>query len=120
MDTTLGPLELREHRAYWRGTQVDLSLTEFAVARYLARRAGSDVSYWDIYATVRAMGFAAGRGTYGCNSVRSCIKRIRKKFRDVDAAFDQIENYESFGYRWRKVETPVFCEVVGHIQGARS
>jgi two-component system response regulator ChvI len=33
--------------------------------------------------------------------VRSFIKRIRKKFREVDPEFDHIENYPGFGYRWR-------------------
>jgi two-component system, OmpR family, response regulator ChvI len=34
--------------------------------------------------------------------VRSAIKRIRNKFRDLDPTFDKIENYVSFGYCWRK------------------
>ena len=110
---TVGPLELRDHRAYWCGTQVDLTLTEFVVVRYLARLAGSDVSYWDIYAVVRAMGFAAGRGAFSCDSVRSSVKRIRKKFRDVDSKFDEIKNYRSFGYHWREHArvSPVLHEV---------
>ncbi|HEY1430871.1 MAG TPA: DNA-binding response regulator, partial [Stellaceae bacterium] len=33
-------------------------------------------------------------------NVRTFIKRIRKKFRDVDPGFDHIENYAGFGYRW--------------------
>jgi two-component system response regulator ChvI len=34
--------------------------------------------------------------------VRSAIKRIRNKFRDLDPTFDKIENYTGFGYCWRK------------------
>jgi DNA-binding winged helix-turn-helix (wHTH) protein len=33
-------------------------------------------------------------------NLRTFIKRIRKKFRDGDPSFDQIENYPGFGYRW--------------------
>jgi two-component system response regulator ChvI len=33
--------------------------------------------------------------------VRTFIKRIRQKFREIDPEFDQIENYPGFGYRWR-------------------
>ncbi|MEA2801060.1 MAG: two-component system, OmpR family, response regulator ChvI, partial [Rhodospirillaceae bacterium] len=35
-------------------------------------------------------------------NVRSAIKRIRNKFRALDPAFDEIENYTGFGYCWRK------------------
>ena len=31
-----------------------------------------------------------------------CIKRIRNKFRAIDPEFSEIENYQSFGYRWGK------------------
>ena len=45
----------------------------------------------------------AGYGPEGYRAnVRSFIKRIRKKFRELDAEFDQIENYPGFGYRWRE------------------
>jgi len=33
-------------------------------------------------------------------NVRSFIKRIRQKFREVDEEFDCIGNYPGFGYRW--------------------
>jgi two-component system response regulator ChvI len=33
-------------------------------------------------------------------NVRTFIKRIRQKFREVDPEFDAIENYAGFGYRW--------------------
>ena len=43
-----------------------------------------------------------GPGAEGYRSnARTFIKRIRKKFRDSDPGFDQIENYAGFGYRWR-------------------
>jgi len=99
-----GPLELRLgiHRAYWRGNQVDLTLSEFAIIRFMVTQVGRDVTYRQIYDIVRGKDFVAGFGAEGFRAnVRSFIKRIRKKFRDVDAEFDRIENYPGFGYRWR-------------------
>ena len=99
-----GPLELRLdiHRAYWRDSQVDLTLSEFAIIRFMVTQSGSDVTYRQIYDIVRGKDFMAGFGTEGYRAnVRSFIKRIRKKFRDVDPDFDRIDNYPGFGYRWR-------------------
>ena len=45
--------------------------------------------------------FVAGYGSDGYRTnVRTFIKRIRKKFRDLDPGFGCIQNYASFGYRW--------------------
>lgn len=104
-----GLLELRLDikRAFWNDEQIDLTLTEFAIVRYLVTRPGADVTYRQIYDLVRGKDFVAGYGPDGYRAnVRSFIKRIRKKFRDVDPAFDCIENYPGFGYRWRN-ETAV-------------
>ena len=99
-----GPLELRLniHRAYWKGGQVDLTLSEFAIIRFMVTQSGRDVTYRQIYDIVRGKDFVAGFGADGYRAnVRSFIKRIRKKFRDVDSDFDRIDNYPGFGYRWR-------------------
>ncbi len=98
-----GPLDLnlKTCQALWRGMPVDLTLTEFAIVRLLAGRAGENVSYREIYDLVRGTGFIAGYGAVGYRAnVRAFIKRIRQKFREVDAHFDGIENYPGFGYRW--------------------
>ncbi|MBV8166984.1 MAG: response regulator transcription factor [Alphaproteobacteria bacterium] len=99
-----GPLELRSDscRALWLGREVPLTLTEFHVVALLAGKAGGDVSYREIYDVVRGEGFIAGIGSEGYRSnVRTMVKRIRQKFRDLDPAFDALENYPGFGYRWR-------------------
>ena len=100
-----GPLELRcdIRRAFWGDNQVDLTLTEFAIVHYMVIRPGADVTYRQIYDLVRGKDFIAGYGPDGYRSnVRSFIKRIRKKFREVDPDFDHIDNYPGFGYRWRE------------------
>ena len=99
----LGPLELRFdiNRALWQGHTIDLTLTEFRLVSRLALKPDSDVSYRELYDLVHGKDFVAGTGYDGYRAnVRTFIKRIRKKFRGVDPAFDQIRNYARFGYRW--------------------
>ncbi len=104
-----GPLELRSDscRALWQGNEVPLTLTEFHVVALLVGKVGGDVSYREIYDVVRGEGFIAGIGNEGYRSnVRTMVKRIRQKFRDLDSAFDALENYPGFGYRWRADRGP--------------
>ena len=100
----LGDLELRfdTSRACWRGQIVDLTLTEFRMVSRLAMKPGEDVSYRELYDLVHGKDFVAGYGSEGYRTnVRTFIKRIRKKFRALDDGFAGIENYASFGYRWK-------------------
>ena len=103
-DLTLGDLQLAvgTKRVRWNGDEVPLSYTEFRIVHAMASRAGSDVSYREIYDLVHGKGFVAGHGPDGYRSnVRTFIKRIRQKFRDIDDDFDAIENYPGYGYRWQ-------------------
>jgi len=103
-DVTIGPLHLAvdTNRARWQGEEVALSYTEFRMVHCLASRAGADVGYRELYDMVHGEGFYAGHGTDGYRSnVRTFIKRIRRKFKEIDPSFDGIENYPGFGYRWR-------------------
>ncbi len=94
-------LRLDTSRAYWRGAEVELTLTEFNILVLLATRAGGDVAYREIYDQVHGKNFVAGIGEEGYRAnVRTFIKRIRKKFRELDPDFDLIGNYAGFGYRW--------------------
>jgi two-component system, OmpR family, response regulator ChvI len=99
----LGKLTLRleTSRAYWIGAELELTLTEFNILQLLTSKPGEDVPYRDIYDLVHGKDFIAGYGAEGYRAnVRTFIKRIRKKFRDVDPEFDLIGNYAGFGYRW--------------------
>lgn len=100
----LGPLnlDLASARARWREAAVDLTITEFRIVRKLAENAGRDLSYRALYDAVRGEGFIAGSGEEGYRAnVRTHIKRIRQKFREIDPGFDAILNYAGFGYGWR-------------------
>ena len=99
----LGPLLLSfdTNRATWAGRPVDLTLTEFRILTLLVENSGQDIGYREIYDLVHGKDFAAGHGPEGYRTnVRTFIKRIRKKFREIDPGFDHIQNYATFGYRW--------------------
>ena len=90
-------------RAYWNDVDVGLTIGEYNIVHLLASNVGRYLSYRAIYDLMHYEGFIAGSGTDGFRAnVRSVIKRIRNKFRACDPAFDEIENYNGFGYRWRK------------------
>jgi two-component system response regulator ChvI len=96
-------LKPRVSRAFWDDTDVCVTLTEFKVVHLLASNVGSHVTYRAVYDCMHYVGFVAGSGATGYQTnVRSCIRRIRNKFRAVDPTFAEIDNYQSFGYRWRK------------------
>lgn len=103
----IGDLELnvKSARACWRGKIVPLTLTQFWIVHLLATNSGDYVPYRAIYDVVHGVGFNAGDGEFGYRvNVRSLIKRIRQRFRDVDQDFDEILNYPAFGYGWRSGE----------------
>jgi two-component system response regulator ChvI len=90
-------------RASWDETDLNLTVTEFKIVHTLAAHVGSYVSYRAVYDCMHYVGFIAGSGENGYRTnVRSCIKRIRNKFRAIDPEFAEIQNYQSFGYRWGK------------------
>ena len=106
----VGALTLRPRlcRAYWHGTDVNLTVTEFNIIRRLVDNAGDHVSYRAIYDCVHHCGFIAGSGEDGYRTnVRSSVKRIRNKFRAIDADFMEIENFPAFGYCWKGRGTPL-------------
>ena len=100
-----GKLRLKPEtgRAFWNGVDVDLTLGEYKLVHLLVSNAGSFVTYRSLYDRLHFQGFIAGSGTDGFRAnVRSAIKRIRNKFRACDPTFDEIENYNGFGYCWKK------------------
>jgi two-component system response regulator ChvI len=98
----LGPIERgrltmdpARHRTSWVGEPVTLTVTEFLILETLAQRPGivktrnqlMDAAYQDdIYVDDR--------------TIDSHIKRLRRKFRQVDPDFDSIETLYGAGYRF--------------------
>jgi two-component system, OmpR family, response regulator ChvI len=100
-----GKLRLRPDisRASWQDAELDLTLGEYNIVHLLASNVGRYVTYRAIYDRLHYEGFIAGSGADGYRAnVRSAIKRIRNKFRDLDPTFEEIENYSGFGYCWKK------------------
>jgi len=90
-------------RAYWKDTDLDLTLGENNIVHLLVSNVGKYITYRAVYDRLRHEGFIAGDGAEGYRAnVRSAIKRIRNKFSRVEPSFDEIENYAGFGYCWKK------------------
>ena len=93
-DLVLDPVR---HQCTWGGQEVALTVTEFLILQALAARPGHvksrdqlmDVAYDDnVYVDDR--------------TIDSHIKRLRKKFREVDAEFASIETLYGVGYRYNE------------------
>jgi two-component system OmpR family response regulator len=82
----------------WDGHAVPLTVTEFWMVHALAKYPGHVKSRQILMQESKI--FVDG------STITSHIKRIRKKFMQVDEAFDCIETVYGMGYRWN-VETPV-------------
>jgi two-component system response regulator ChvI len=90
-------LDSERHTCEWDGNQVTLTVTEFLILQSLAQRPGvvksrdalMDAAYDDqVYVDDR--------------TIDSHIKRLRKKFKQVDDSFDVIETLYGVGYRFKE------------------
>jgi len=89
-------LDSTRHLCVWRGKQVNLTVTEFLLLKSLAERPGH-VKNRD-----QLMDAAYGETIYvDDRTIDSHIKRLRKKFREVDNDFSQIETLYGIGYRYK-------------------
>jgi two-component system response regulator ChvI len=88
-------------RAYWNDVDVGLTIGEYNIVHLLASNVGRYLSYRAIYDLMHYEGFIAGSGDDGYRTnVRSTIKRIRNKFREIDPTFEEIKNSVALGYCW--------------------
>lgn len=92
---TRGSLRIDTGRmeCHWREAPVPLTLTEFWMVHAMARRAGHVKS--------RDQLMQESKMVVDDATITSHIKRIRRKFIAVDAAFDRIETVYGMGYRWQ-------------------
>ncbi|MCB1954513.1 MAG: proteobacterial dedicated sortase system response regulator [Rhodocyclaceae bacterium] len=90
-----GPLrlDLMGLSAQWQGQPVALTLTEFWMVHTLARTPGHVKSRDQLMQDARLV---VDDGT-----ITSHVKRIRRKFAAIDAAFGHIESVYGMGYRWK-------------------
>ncbi len=76
----------------WNGVPVTLSLTEFWIVHALARNPG--------HVKNRQQLMDAANVVLDDNTITSHVKRVRRKFQQVDPAFDAIQTVYGMGYRW--------------------
>jgi two-component system response regulator ChvI len=89
-------LDPSRHQCTWKGKEVHLTVTEFLLLKSLAERPGH-VKNRD-----QLMDAAYGETIYvDDRTIDSHIKRVRRKFREVDGEFEQIETLYGIGYRYR-------------------
>ena len=90
-------MDPERHICTWKSEAVTLTITEFLILQALAGRPGvvksrdalMDAAYDDqVYVDDR--------------TVDSHVKRLRKKFKSVDEAFDMIETLYGVGYRFKE------------------
>ena len=89
-----GPLAINLDRfsVHWHDQLINLTLTEFWILHCLAKNPG--------HVKNRQQLMDAANVVLDDNTITSHIKRIRKKFCQLEATFNQIETVYGVGYRW--------------------
>jgi two-component system OmpR family response regulator len=87
-------LDMNRYSAHWRGQPLDLSLTEFWIVHTLALHPGHVKSREQLMQDARIVVDDA--------TITSHVKRIRKKFTEIDKTFSAIDSVYGMGYRWRQ------------------
>ena len=92
-DLVLDPVR---HLCTWKDREVNLTVTEFLLVEALARRPGH------VKSRDQLIDAAYGEHIYvDDRTIDSHIKRLRRKFRDLDAEFKEIETLYGIGYRYK-------------------
>jgi two-component system response regulator ChvI len=90
-------LDLPRVSVRWKGEAVTLTRSELQLLAALARHRGLVLS------RERLLEYARGDdATVTDRTVDTFVKRVRKKLREVDPAFDEIETVFGLGYRYRE------------------
>jgi len=94
-------LDPAQHLCLWRGLQVNLTVTEFLIIQALAQRPGH------VKSRDQLIDAAYGEHIYvDDRTIDSHIKRLRKKFREVDKEFSHIETLYGVGYKYNEAGAP--------------
>lgn len=90
-------LDSARHVCMWKGKPVELTVTEFLLVKALAQHPGH-VKNRD-----QLMDAAYGEAIYvDDRTIDSHVKRLRKKFKDADPEFSQIETLYGVGYKYKE------------------
>jgi two-component system response regulator ChvI len=89
-------LDPTRHLCTWKGSPIELTVTEFLLLKALAQRPGH------VKSRDQLMDSAYGENIYvDDRTIDSHIKRLRKKFKSFDDNFNQIETLYGVGYRYK-------------------
>ena len=79
----------------WKGQAIELTVTEFWMLHAVAKFSGHVKS--------RQQLMDESKMVVDDTTITSHIKRIRKKFMQVDQQFDCVETVYGMGYRWKSI-----------------
>ena len=89
-------LDPQRHLCTWKGGAINLTVTEFLILKALTQHPGH------VKSRDQLMDTAYGDSVYvDDRTIDSHIKRLRKKFKQTDDDFDQIETLYGVGYRYK-------------------
>lgn len=90
-------LDDMRHQCRWHDQDIQLTVTEFLLTKALATRPGL------VKSRDQLIDAAYGENIYvDDRTIDSHIKRIRKKFRQIDPEFNKIETLYCIGYRYKE------------------
>ncbi|MEA3291987.1 MAG: response regulator [Pseudomonadota bacterium] len=92
----IGDLELDQNSmsVSWQDESINFTLTEFWLVEALARHPGH-VKTYDALMKVTRQSYVEK------NTINGYIRRVRKKFKEIDPAFSMIQTVFGVGYRWQ-------------------
>jgi two-component system response regulator ChvI len=90
-------LDETKHQCIWKGIEIQLTVTEFLLVKALAARPGM------VKSRDQLISAAYGENIFvDDRTIDSHIKRVRKKFRDLDGEFNQFETLYGIGYKYKE------------------
>ncbi len=96
-ETGLLTMDNVRHICKWKGIEINLTITEFIILQSLVEHSGQ------VKTRQQLIDAAYGVGTYvDDRTIDTHVKRLRKKFKDIDDSFSQIESLYGLGYKYRE------------------
>lgn len=101
---------------FWKGSRLDLDETERALLSAMTAEAGTSLTYQRARTVLESLEEVASKGVSSEGAagaagaadrvdperVKTLVRRLRKKFREVDPEFDHIVLVPGRGYCWRE------------------
>ena len=92
-------LDSARHLCKWKGSELNLTVTEFLLIETLSKRPGL------VKTRDQLIDAAYGETIYvDDRTIDSHIKRLRRKFKSFDENFDEIETIYGIGYRYKNTK----------------